>query len=93
MATNTEITLSVFRDKYAPFNAAAGKTGYYVAGSTTAPAPKGRAFNSMYIRGISNVTEDGNTYGQFIYQQTEGSLPETVWVTQASGSIITLCNT
>jgi hypothetical protein len=88
---NTQITLSVFRDKYAPFDPTQGRKGYYISG-TSSPSPKGRSFNSNGIRGVANVTENGNTYGTFIYQHTDSSLPETVLVTQASGAIITLCN-
>jgi hypothetical protein len=90
---NQQITLGVFRDANAPYNPAASKTGYYHPGSTTVPAPKGRSFHVDCIRGIKNVTEDGNTYGQFIYQLNENSVPETVWSIHASGLIILSCNT
>jgi hypothetical protein len=88
---NTQIILGVFRDKNAPFNAAAGKTGYYVAGTTT-PASVGKSFNVNTIKGIRNVTEGGVTYGSFLYHETDGAPTEEVLVIQASGTIIALTN-
>jgi hypothetical protein len=92
MAVITQILLGVFRDKTAPFNPDAGKTGYYMPGSTTAAAPKGKTFNIATIKGIRNVTEGGVTYGSFLYHETDGTPTEEVLVVQASGTIITLCN-
>lgn len=88
---NKQITLGVFRDFSAPYDHANQKTGYYHPG-TSQPAPKGRSFHIDCIRGIKGVTEDGNTYGQFIYQLNENSVPETVWTVQASGSLLLSCN-
>lgn len=91
MATSKQILVGVWRDKYAPFNPETGLTGYYLTGTTT-PASVGRSFDTNTIRGIKNVVENSVTYGQFIHQLNEGSIPETVWTIQASGSIIALTN-
>lgn len=91
MATSKQIVLGVFRDKYAPFNPDTGKTGYYVTGTTT-PASVGKSFDTDTIKGIRNVVENSVTYGSFIHQQSEGSIPEEVLTIQASGAIIALTN-
>jgi hypothetical protein len=88
---NTQITLGVWRDKYAPFNASTSKTGYYLSGTDT-PASRGRSFNVNTIKGIRNVTEGSVTYGSFLYHETDGAPSEEVLTIQASGAIITLCN-
>lgn len=91
MAVITQILLGVWRDSAAPFNPNTGKKGYYLTGTST-PASVGKTFHTACIRGIRNETEGGVTYGSFIYQLNEGSIPETVLTIQASGAIITLCN-
>jgi hypothetical protein len=91
MATSKQILLGVFRDKYAPFNPNTGKTGYYVTGTST-PASVGKSFDTNSIKGIRNVSEGGVTYGSFIYQLNDNSIPEEILVIQASGSIIALTN-
>jgi hypothetical protein len=91
MATNQQIVLGVFRDSTAPFDQHNQKKGYYHPGSSL-PAPKGKSFHVDCIRGLTNVTEDSNTYGQFIYQLNENSIPETIWTVQGSGSILLSCN-
>jgi hypothetical protein len=91
MATAKQIVLGVFRDKNAPFNPNTGKTGYYVTGTST-PASAGRSFDTNSIKGISNVVENSVTYGSFIYQLNDNSIPETVLTIQASGAIIALTN-
>jgi hypothetical protein len=91
MATPKQILLGVWRDKNAPFNPSTGKRGYYLSGTDT-PASVGRSFDTNSIKGIMNISEGGVTYGQFIYQLNDNSVPETVTVIQASGSIITLTN-
>lgn len=91
MATAKQIVLGVWRDKYAPFNPNTCKTGYYVTGTST-PDSKGRSFDTNSIKGVMNITEDDVTYGQFIYQLNDNSIPETVTTIQASGAIIALTN-
>jgi hypothetical protein len=91
MAVITQIVLGVWRDKNAPFNPDTGKTGYYLEGTST-PDSVGRSFHTACIRGLRNVTESSTTYGSFIYQLNEGSIPEEVLVIQASGAVVTLCN-
>jgi hypothetical protein len=91
MATAKQIVLGVFRDKFAPFNPNTSKTGYYVSGTST-PSSVGKSFDTDTIKGIRNVVEGGVTYGSFIHQQSEGSIPSEVLTIQASGAIIALTN-
>lgn len=86
-----QIVLGVFRDKNAPFNPDTSKTGYYVTGTTT-PSSIGRSFDTDTIRGLRNVVENSVTYGSFIHQLNEGSIPEEILTIQASGAIVTLTN-
>lgn len=91
MATPKQILVGVWRDKFAPFNPNTGLTGYYLTGTST-PASVGKSFDTDTIRGIRNVVEDSVTYGSFIHQLNDGSIPTEVLTIQASGAIIALTN-
>lgn len=91
MATSKQILVGVWRDRFAPFNPNTGLTGYYLTGTNT-PASTGKSFDTDTIKGIRNVVEGGVTYGSFIHQLNDGSIPYDVLTIQASGDIIALTN-